>query len=377
MATLKPEIIQEEEYPSSLEKNGNQLQLDSSKELKLLISPEPERPKPDAELKDKILKLYRETSDNNLKETDFQPLGRTSLFHILRACAASKRNNLRGLDNITAEGVDSYTELHRLIDQLKDLGLMSLDVHSEISTKLTASRVYMKTDYKLHVEQSSLCADHCIDWSLSDPSDKDFQNTCQHKHTLKCDRCELIKEVELQLNSVIDALHVTQEAHRTYCHVMDSAKQDWFTVSSLLENSLDTIKKQMPFIKEVMLRSDNAGCYHCGQLWFSLLQISQRTGISITEYCYSEPQAGKSYCDSTIAHMRMKMKSYAASGHNILTAADMKHALDAGSGVKGCQVANVAINTTKQLFTMHKMKNVNNYSSITYQKEWYDCAESL
>lgn len=92
------------------------------------------------------------------KETDFQPLGRTSLFHILRACAASKRKNLRGLDNITAEGVDGYTELHRLIDQLKDLGLMSLDVHSEISTKLTASRVYMKTDLQVTcVAVKSLC----------------------------------------------------------------------------------------------------------------------------------------------------------------------------------------------------------------------------
>lgn len=29
------------------------------------------------------------------------------------------------------------------------------------------------------------------------------------------------------------------------------------------------------------------------------------------------------------------MKSYAASGHNILTAADIKHALDAGSGILG------------------------------------------
>lgn len=147
------------------------------------------------------------------KETDFQPLGRTSLFHILRA---SKRKNLRGLDNITAEGVEGYTELHRLIDKLKYLGLMSLDVHSEISTKLTASKIYMKTDYKLHVEQSSLCADHCTEWRLSDPSNRDFQNICLHQHTLKCDRCELIKEVELQLNSVIDALHVTQEAVNEY-----------------------------------------------------------------------------------------------------------------------------------------------------------------
>lgn len=332
-----------------------------SKELKLLISPEPEKPKPDPELKDKILKLYGETSDNNLKiqllsvvaktmtkdellqsipgltvykidqarllgdahsretvkekikmtrqrmdeekmqhalsfffdpsfmqivsygtremkldsgekitipdvvrtlchshlvdmyiayckETDFQPLGRTSLFHILRACAASKRKNLRGLDNITAEGVEGYTELHRLIDKLKDLGLMSLDVHSEISTKLTASRIYMKTDYKLHVEQSSLCADHCIDWSLSDPSNRDFQNTCLHQHTLKCDRCELIKEVELQLNSVIDALHVTQEAVNEYiktsgdavlkiynwkAHIVRTVNQDQFRLDAL------------------------------------------------------------------------------------------------------------------------------------------------
>lgn len=328
-----------------------------SKELKLLISPEPEKPKPDPELKDKILKLYGKTSDNNLKiqllsvvakpmtkdellqsipgltvykidqarllgdahsretvkekikmtrqrmdeekmqhalsfffdpsfmqivsygtremkldsgekivvrtlchshlvdmyvayckETDFQPLGRTSLFHILRACAASKRKNLRGLDNITAEGVEGYTELHRLIDKLKDLGLMPLDVHSEISTKLTASRIYMKTDYKLHVEQSSLCADHCIDWSLSDPSNRGFQNTCLHQHTLKCDRCELIKEVELQLNSVIDALHVTQEAVNEYnktsgdavlknynwkAHIVRTVNQDQFKLDAL------------------------------------------------------------------------------------------------------------------------------------------------
>lgn len=69
---------------------------------------------------------------------------------------------------------------------------------------------------------------------------------------------------------------------------MDSAKQDWFTVSSLLENALETIKKQMPFIKEVMLRSDNAGCYHCGPLWFSLPQISQRTGMKIHRQIINE-----------------------------------------------------------------------------------------
>lgn len=98
------------------------------------------------------------------------------------------------------------------------------------------------------MEQSSVCAYHCIDWSLSDPSNKDFHNTCLHKHTLKCDRYELIKEVELQLNSVIDALHVTKEAVNEYkktsgdavlkiynwkAHIVRTVNQDQFRLDAL------------------------------------------------------------------------------------------------------------------------------------------------
>lgn len=55
---------------------------------------------------------------------------------------------------------------------------MLLDVYLEIFIKFIVSRVYMKIDYKLYVEQLSLCVDYCIDWSLSDLFDKDFQNIC-------------------------------------------------------------------------------------------------------------------------------------------------------------------------------------------------------
>ncbi|CAG2241055.1 unnamed protein product [Mytilus edulis] len=93
----------------------------------------------------------------------------------------------------------------------------------------------------------------------------------------------------------------------------------------------------MPQINEVFIRSDNAGCYYCAPLWLSLYGISSRTGITIKRYDYSEAQAGKSYCDLKIAHMRGKMRVYAASGHNITTAADMKKALDSGTGVVECE----------------------------------------
>ena len=56
------------------------------------------------------------------------------------------------------------------------------------------------------------------------------------------------------------------------------------------------------------------------------------TGIRIKKYSYSEAQAGKSYCDSKIEHMRTKMRSYVANGSNILSAADMKAVIDHGAG---------------------------------------------
>ena len=42
------------------------------------------------------------------EETDFIPLSRSTLYHILSVCPASKRTNLKGLDNAAADGGNSY-----------------------------------------------------------------------------------------------------------------------------------------------------------------------------------------------------------------------------------------------------------------------------
>ncbi|XP_069107183.1 uncharacterized protein [Argopecten irradians] len=151
--------------------------------------------------------------------------------------------------------------------------------------------------------------------------------------------------------------------HRTLTHIMDSTKQDWFAVCSVLENALNSLKMQLP-LTEVYIRSDNAGCYHCAPLWLSLFGVSCRTGVKILQYDYSEAQSGKSYCDSKIAHMRGKIRVYAASGHNVISAMDMKEALDSGSGVVGCQTAVVNVNNSAQTLTGHKMKGVSTISNL-------------
>ncbi|CAH1242544.1 Hypp6823 [Branchiostoma lanceolatum] len=60
-----------------------------------------------------------------------------------------------------------------------------------------------------------------------------------------------------------------------------SCRQDWSSVSAILENAFCTIKSENPRLCKVFLRSDNAGCYHCAPLLLSMPAISQKTGISV------------------------------------------------------------------------------------------------
>ncbi|VDI38005.1 Hypothetical predicted protein [Mytilus galloprovincialis] len=158
---------------------------------------------------------------------------------------------------------------------------------------------------------------------------------------------------------------------------MDAVKQDWVAVASVLEHTLRTIKIQLPRINTVYLRSDNAGCYHCGSLWLAIPKITETTGITIARYDYSEPQNGKSYCDAKIAHMRGKIRRSAASGSDVLTASDMKMAIDKHGGVTSCQAAYVAVDPnslvkkiTCPIKAITKISNVrfNNDDTITAWK---------
>lgn len=49
----------------------------------------------------KLIQMYQ----SYCREVEFQPLGISSLFEILEACAASKRTSLHGLDNIAVKVV--------------------------------------------------------------------------------------------------------------------------------------------------------------------------------------------------------------------------------------------------------------------------------
>lgn len=53
-----------------------------------------------------------------------------------------------------------------------------------------AFKSYLKDSDRLHVSTSSRCPDHCSTFALSDPSEPEFSEECDHSHDLVCNDCE-------------------------------------------------------------------------------------------------------------------------------------------------------------------------------------------
>ncbi|CAC5367883.1 unnamed protein product [Mytilus coruscus] len=166
----------------------------------------------------------------------------------------------------------------------------------ECRENLLAAKLYLKTDFKAHIKQKDKCADHCISFALSDPMDQKHQqlmhlwkNNRLEKHILRTinqdkGRSDLLKSLSSeQAVIVMDWAmkflpmsfrekqsdwfgqkgvnwHVSvciykseneELKHRTFAHCVEATKQDWYTVSALLEHTLQTINSQLPNIKTV------------------------------------------------------------------------------------------------------------------------------
>ena len=64
-----------------------------------------------------IEQYFKHCSDEN-----FDPLGRSTLFQILKVRESSQRKSLLGLDNIAANGADGFDMLHKIVDDLEQFG---------------------------------------------------------------------------------------------------------------------------------------------------------------------------------------------------------------------------------------------------------------
>ena len=142
------------------------------------------------------------------QEEEFIPLGKSSLFKILNACAASKRASLRGLDNIATDGASAFDNLISLVDKLCDRGI-SIDLCNKLKADLVACKRYLKADYKMQIRLEDPCADHCCLFSLSDPTSSYYQAPCSHSQDhVQCANCNA---VNIAISDMKDCINEVSE----------------------------------------------------------------------------------------------------------------------------------------------------------------------
>ncbi|KAK3715349.1 hypothetical protein QZH41_010171, partial [Actinostola sp. cb2023] len=142
-------------------------------------------------------------------EEGFGSLGRSTLFRILKVREASQRKSLKGLDNIAASGADVFDTLHKITDDVEQMGARP-EWCEDTHNKLKEGKRYLKTDYRAHSrDTNSPCPDHCRRYALSDTYDNTFKTSCEHDHHLQCDRCESLKSTMKKILTEIESQDIS------------------------------------------------------------------------------------------------------------------------------------------------------------------------
>ena len=130
-------------------------------------------------VKHKICKVIRSQSNSVLVqqvksyiiENGFKPPSDSYIFTLLAACKASRSNILTGLDNIKEDCRRAFAELGLLIESV---GKKANDFEwtRKLQEMRKSAETYLKCKYSQEIEFESDCASHCIQCSLSDPTEK-------------------------------------------------------------------------------------------------------------------------------------------------------------------------------------------------------------
>ena len=106
------------------------------------------------------------------------------------------------------------------------------------------------------------------------------------------------------------------------CHVQvlnNTSLQDSNSVVAIVLKSLQDYKRAHPEVQKVILKADNAGCYHCvatvARLWSQRKSIE---GLELIGIHFGEPGKGKSICDRHFAIIRSECTSEGVSRKDMM-----------------------------------------------------------
>ena len=145
----------------------------------------------------------------------------------------------------------------------------------------------------------------------------------------------------------------------TYFTFLDRCSQGIFTTACVIENDLKQFKKDYPNIRKIHCRNDNASCYAGASAVTVKQEIAEKLDLDITAIDFNEAQKGKDQCDGDGAVAKRAIKSYVTEGHNVLSAIQIKEALDNSSGsLRNSKASVISVGASEGNLEKAKIPNI-------------------
>jgi len=121
-------------------------------------------------------------------------------YKILNECSASFSKCLQGLDNMMADGMYAFENLEKNLNSLYSYVYDETENIDSLISILKINQNFLKFSYIKHLEYSSKCSDHCVNFALSDT------NNCDHIHTRDCSDCNALEYSLFRVQSEIEKI---------------------------------------------------------------------------------------------------------------------------------------------------------------------------
>lgn len=153
------------------------------------------------------------------KEEGIPSLSQSYCYKVLKKCGASFKKSFQGLDNIKADGLNSFDKLFDIFESQNGCEL-DLVENDRLTNIVTRTLDYLKYTYIKNLKMSSSCADHCVSYALSKSIDikstRDHENNhnveCDHTHLRDYDDCNLL---EIMFKNIYEKIElIRDETHR-------------------------------------------------------------------------------------------------------------------------------------------------------------------
>uniref|UniRef100_A0A0N5BBM9 C2H2-type domain-containing protein n=1 Tax=Strongyloides papillosus TaxID=174720 RepID=A0A0N5BBM9_STREA len=172
--------------------------------------------------------------------------------------------------------------------------------------------------------------------------------------------------ISWHLSHVIGKISSSTVQH-SFVHIINNdTKQDSACVLALFYNLISELKQFG--IKKIIIRSDNAACYKSNEIICNIPLIAQNLGVTISEYCFSETQFGKSHADRVCSIMKRRINS-AAMRQDIETPKDLYDALTNGHKQSDNNPYSITLLDTlgfKSQIPQLKIANIKQYFDFQY-----------